>query len=98
MGDRAQVKIIDSNSAVYLYTHNNGGGLARLVRDVCASAAGQSRKQDSEYLARIIFSRMIRDDIGGETGFGIGTSQHGDLDNPLIVVNCDAGTIDGEKF
>lgn len=84
MGARAQVHIEDEG--VYLYTHY---GSQELPKDVAnALDRGRDRWSDSEYLARVIFDEMKEDDIRGTTGYGIGTSAHGDLDYNPIEVNC----------
>ena len=87
MGDRAQVHIKDEG--VYLYTHWGG---YKIVEDVRAALANHWRWNDPEYLARIIFEEMIGDQRGTETGFGIGTEKHGDVD--LVVdVDCENQTV-----
>lgn len=82
MGDRGQVLIKDE---VYLYTHWSG---TELQQDVRNALAKRWRWDDPEYLARIIFEEMIGDSAGEETGFGIGTGIHGDIEHPLIIVDC----------
>ena len=99
MRDRGQIKI----NGVYLYTHWNA---TKLIGDVQNALAKRWRWNDHEYLARIIFDEMKRRgkilhkkydftaecDIG-ETGYGIGIEQHGDIwrlieitaDNKVIV-------------
>jgi hypothetical protein len=90
MGARAQVLIEDDG--VYLYTHWGAGSIEDDVLKALKSDAGQGRLNDSEYLARIIFEVMIGDERGTETGFGIGTTQHGDIEK-LITVNCGQGLV-----
>jgi hypothetical protein len=90
MGDRAQVLIEDTG--VYLYTHWGGSNLLETVKEAIGSKEGRGRWSDGEYLTRIIFSRMIKHDLMGETGYGIGTRQHGDIER-LITVNCKEKTI-----
>jgi hypothetical protein len=88
MGDRAQVKLVDEGrkgEAVYLYTHWGGDAL---VDNLHEAMAKRWRWGDCEYLARIIFDVMTRGHEGTETGFGIGTTMHGDLNHPLITVDC----------
>lgn len=87
MGDRGQVKI----AGVYLYTH---WGAEDLVQDVKKALSLNWRWDDLEYLARIIFDVISKDQQGEETGFGIGIKQHGDIwrlieieDNKIIVKN-----------
>ena len=87
MGTRAQVFIKDTG--IYLYQHWDGDGLFQIVKDAIAKGW---RWNDEEYLTRIIFCEMVKDDIGGETGFGIGNSQHGDIEY-LITVDCEKQTV-----
>lgn len=84
MGDRAQVHFTDTGA--FLYTHFGG----YKIDEVVASALdrGRSRWNDPEYLARIVFSEMIRDDIDGTTGYGIGTDRHSDVSR-IVHVDCD---------
>lgn len=53
---------------------------------------GKDRWDDVQYLTRIIFSEMIKDDILGTAGYGI-SSFCGDGDNNIIEVNTDEETI-----
>lgn len=80
MGDRAQVHVIDERGEygtdIWLYTHWGGRALPHTV---ATAIAREERWNQVEYLARIIFSEMIRGDIEGETGYGIGNHQHGDV-------------------
>lgn len=88
MGCRAQVHIKDTN--VYLYTHWNGNTLADMVRR--AIIRGYERSDDPEYLARIIFCEMVKGDIDGTTGYGIGTTPNAD-NEWLIEVSCRNQTV-----
>ena len=87
MGDRGQVFIADEG--IYLYTHWGATELIDLVR---VSLAKRDRWDDPEYLARIIFCAMIKGDEDGTTGYGIGTTKHGDIWR-LITINCKMGKI-----
>ena len=78
MGARAQVYI--ESEGVYLYTHWGAGEIESLVNRVMETPKAKNRRNDGEYLARIIFCEMIKDDIDGETGYGIGTIMHGDIE------------------
>ena len=92
MGDRAQVKIIDNEkeAPVYLYTHWGGSELENTVKK--ALRRGRDRWNDPCYLSRIIFSEMIKNDIMGTTGYGICTTEHGDV-HTVITVNCEKQSI-----
>lgn len=66
MGDRGNIIVDDK---IYLYTHWGGSALRQTLKD--ALIRGKGRWSDKPYLIRIIFSEMIKDDIEGDTGFGI---------------------------
>ena len=89
MGDRANVKIVDGESTVYLYTHWTGTDLPKLLQD--ALNRGEDRLQDGSYLARIIFSEMTRGNEDGLTGFGI-SSVIGDGEDRVITIDVGAQT------
>ena len=82
MGDRGQVHIKDLG--VWLYTHWKATELPDTIR---RALARKERWDNPEYLARIIFCEMIRDDIEGTTGYGIGAGQHGDVDR-VVEIDC----------
>ncbi|MDD3267107.1 MAG: hypothetical protein PHC75_08015 [Burkholderiales bacterium] len=92
MSTRSQAKIISKSLKVpiYLYQHYDGYALYKIVQN--AIIRGRDRWNDPEYLTRIIFSEMIKDYVMGETGYGIGTSEHGDIEF-LITVDIDNQTI-----
>jgi len=90
MGTRAQVFIKDEG--VYLYQHWDGDNLMDKVVKAVNSPVGKGRQDDPEYLARIIFCEMVRGDEAGETGYGIGTNMHGDIEY-LVTVDCKKRTI-----
>lgn len=92
MGDRAQVVITnndDLKGAVWLYSHWGGTDLPSVVQ---AALKRKARWNDHEYLARIVFQQMIGNDKH-ETGFGIGTSEHGDGEHPVLILNTESMTI-----
>ena len=83
MGDRGQVHIVDTG--VWLYTH---WGASELPDTVRSALAKKWRWDDPEYLARIIFCKMLKGEEGEETGYGIGTNQHGDVDR-VVRIDCE---------
>jgi hypothetical protein len=97
MGDRAQVKIIfEDGKDIYFYTHWGG---SELVNDVAnALVRGMDRWGDEEYLARIIFCEMVQSNVMGDTGFGIGTEEHGDLQHPVIEIDMRTSKVNGYSF
>jgi hypothetical protein len=93
MGDRANVFVReqrdDDVAGVYLYTHWGGYELAQTVQDALAK---KWRWDDGQYLTRIIFDEMTKDNHGEETGFGISTGLC-DNEHKIIVVDPDKGRI-----
>lgn len=84
MGDRANIKFIDSQKGeIYFYTHWNGSNLSNVLKE--ALIRGESRWNDDQYLSRIIFSEMIKDDVLDTTGYGISTYLGDGADKVLIV-------------
>ena len=92
MGARTQVLIKDTG--VYLYSHWGSGNILETVGKAIDK---HWRWNDPEYLARIILETMIGKNSGAETGFGIGTKMHGDIDN-LVTVDCDKQLVTFENM
>lgn len=80
MGDRGQIKI----GGVYLYTHWCGSSLKNILQTALKK---RWRWADGEYLTRIIFECMIDEERNTETGYGIGTITHIDLNSPLLEID-----------
>lgn len=82
MGSRTQIRIRFNNGTpdVYLYSHWKSYMMLDILKESLEFAKQQRRLNDPEYLARIVFDKMKGDDINSSTGYGIGTSLHGDLD------------------
>jgi hypothetical protein len=93
MGDRANIRLVYRNDAsVYLYTHWGGSELSDTLKS--ALKRGKSRWGDESYLARIIFSEMIQQDVLDTTGFGIDVIPAGDANHPCITVFLDEDAVD----
>ncbi len=90
MGNRSQIAIKqDEKTNVYLYSHWGGADIYKDLQTVIKAGA---RLDDPEYLARIIFREMgaAQD---GETGYGISTSMHEDVQHAIPIVDCETQTI-----
>lgn len=86
MATRGQVKI----GNVYLYQHLDAGDLENTVRRVLKRGL---RWHDPCYLARMVFCAMVPvDNWRGETGFGIDTEEHYDIEY-LITLDTKAQTV-----
>ena len=69
MGDRNNIKITYGNGqSVFLYSHWGGSQLEEIVKRALWSS---DRVTDESYFVRVLFSRMISEDIDSETGYGI---------------------------
>jgi hypothetical protein len=67
---------------VYLYTHRGSLEIETTIQNALAK---RWRWDDPEYLARIIFDMMTTGMRDRETGFGISTAMHEDLDALCVV-------------
>jgi hypothetical protein len=85
MGDRGNI-VLDygKKQRIYLYTHWQGARLFQILR--AALARGRSRWKDAPYLARIIFSELIRDEVLELTGYGL-TPYLTDNEHDVLVVD-----------
>lgn len=92
MGDRGNVLVKENSEdpGIYLYTHWSGTELPDIVQG--ALSRGKGRWGDTPYLTRIIFSDMVREDIDGETGYGIGRYEVSG-EHSTIILNDGAQTV-----
>jgi hypothetical protein len=96
MGMRRNIALeFEKDSKIYLYTHWGAEDLKENLKK--ALVRGISRWDDASYLARIIFSEMVRDDIDGTTGLGLAPYEI-DPEYPTIEVDMEAMTVDGLPF
>ena len=97
MGDRANIRIKQqydetgnaTNLYIYLYSHWGGSDLPMVLQ---MALKKKWRWDDPSYLTRIIFCEMVKDDVAGETGYGIATSAP-DNEHEYIDVDCEAQTV-----
>lgn len=91
MGDRANIRLKDSESGVmYFYSHWGGSELPLTLKS--ALVRGKDRWDDSPYLSRIIFCEMIKDDVLDNTGFGLSTYET-DNEHTIIEVDTEKNTV-----
>ena len=86
MGDRSNIKVKYSNGQeIFFYGHWMGDR----NREIVAQAIAEGRRvTDESYFARILFSKMVEDDIQGETGYGIAPYMvDQDAGNATVVVD-----------
>ena len=89
MGCRGTIEVWENGDApkseerpVVLYTHWGAKEMEDDLRDVLSR---KQRWNDPAYLSRMIFSRMIRNDIDGELNYGILTDNVGDAEIEIII-------------
>lgn len=101
MGDRGNVQLHygKDSQPIYLYTHWHGTDLPIIVADTLNSEQGRSRWDDPSYLARIIFTNMVKSEKhdDGETGFGIAPYRM-DYNHPDIIIDLYNMTVDGMSY
>jgi len=105
MGDRGNIYFVDQHRGkervgMYMYSHWGGAVIPSVVE--AALRRGRERWGDSQYLARIVFCELIKDDLMETTGYGlstkIGDNEHAivrvdDVDQTVAV--CQPGTEQG---
>lgn len=90
MGDRGNIIVSAKyDGTLHFYTHWDGYRLPQIV--AAGLDRGRNRWGDVPYLNRILFCEMIKDDIDGETGYGISVT-YGDGGTDLNV-DHDAKTV-----
>jgi hypothetical protein len=93
MGERNYIYLV--NDGIYLYSH--WGVKDELIADVKnALRRSRDRWDDRQYLNRIIFSEMIKDDVEGTTNYGLSSDMH---DGQIAVrVDVNSKKVDGISF
>lgn len=95
MGDRGNI-VIKQNAKdkqgeyIYFYAHWSGSELPSILQS--ALARGKERWDDEQYLARVIFCEMIKDNVLDTDSFGISTYM-GDNEHDFLVVDVRAQTV-----
>ena len=106
MGKRRNVKLeygtntIETNEsihphAIYFYTHWDALHMPQKLQN--ALIRGKERWNDESYLARIIFSDLIKGEEMDITGYGIAPYEM-DPNYPTIIVNLTNNTVDNIPF
>jgi hypothetical protein len=91
MGDRAQIGVKQySGAVIYFYTHWRGSDVPEILQ--AALERCESRWDDRDYAARVIFQELIGDDTD-ITGFGISDRQVDDNEHPVPIVDFGNKTI-----
>ena len=96
MGDRAQVLFFEEvdykedafskRPSLYLYTHWGGTRIKETLAN--ALLRGEGRWSDPSYLTRIIISEFVKDDVLGDTGYGISINElDSEHDDPSIYLS-----------
>lgn len=88
--DSGQVEIVGPYGRVYLYTHDDAGSL---TNNVHSTLAMRQRWDDADYLAKMVFCRMVSVECWNtDRGYGIGTQLYADI-NLLVTLDTTTQTI-----
>lgn len=85
------------DKTIYIYSHWDGGstyeesGLADMLKRALAK---KLRWDDESYLARMIFSEVVKKEIDGQLGYGLSPYEI-DPQYPTIEVDLEKNMIDG---
>ena len=83
---------------IYIHSYHDGNvGNSLLKQKLRTALARKRRWNDESYLARIIVSEIIKDDINSDLGYGIMPYPLGE-DFPTIEVDFEKQTVDGISF
>lgn len=70
MGDRGNIVVSSqSDGTMHFYTHWSGSELPQIVAN--GLKRGLDRWDDEQYLNRILFCELVKDDLLSDTGFGL---------------------------
>lgn len=109
MGMRQNIKLVYipqdiektiTEKAIYIYSHWGGGFEYRdsSLADAIVRALGKhERWDDPEYLARMIFSEVVKEDVNGNTGFGLAPYEM-DSNFNTIEIDLQGKMIDGWTY
>lgn len=98
MGDRANIVIKSGKEQVCLYTHWNGNIIDEMLREALVIAIEDGRIDDYQYLNRIIFCTMTKDEEwDSTTGYGITQEIHDGKSN-VITLDLDKETIVHQNY
>ncbi len=98
--DKPESRVVDEKNVIYIYSHWGGGegyGESSLAQSLKAALSRRERWEDESYLARIIISEVLKDEIGDATGFGLAPYEV-DPQFETIVVDLASKTVDGIPF
>jgi hypothetical protein len=96
MGMRRNIRLdYGGTNQIYLYTHWGAQYLEDTLR--VALIRDRSRWSDPEYLARIIFSEMIKDEVLDTNGYGLAPYEMDDQ-YPTIRVDLQHQTVGRQPF
>jgi len=93
MGERNNINLM--NDGIYLYSHwEDKESLKEILKQ--ALIRGKDRWKDRQYLNRIIFSEMIKNNVLDNTGYGLSSELYdGDV---CFDVDVDKNEVNGISF
>lgn len=93
MGNRATFVIEqDNDSAIYIYGHWAGREMLNKFAHALEHAKPRIEMKDPVYTARMVFNYLTRDDVYGETGWGL-SAYFCNSEHSVPVLNVNQGTV-----
>lgn len=95
MGVRQDIKLIyEQGGEIFIYSHWD---TAEYLKDKIRKVLERNERWgDESYLARMIFSAIVRDDIDSSTGYGLSPYEMGE--EVPVIINLGKQTIDDVPF
>lgn len=95
MGARTNFELQDFKGSVWLYSHWGGDDKANDFSNALEHA--RPRWGDTSYAIRMVVSYLIKDDVLGETGYGLGSWEIGEEEYDPLTANFIANTVSYEQ-
>jgi hypothetical protein len=95
MGARTNFELQDFKGSVWLYSHWGGDDKSLMFAEALEHA--KPRWGDSPYAIRMVISHFIKDNIFGDTGFGISSYESGEESYDPLCANFISNTVKYEQ-
>tara|TARA_B110000503_G_scaffold102475_1_gene153078 strand:+ start:212 stop:535 length:324 start_codon:yes stop_codon:yes gene_type:complete len=95
MGSRTNFELQDDKGSVWLYSH--WGGDDKSADFAKALKHAEPRWGDTPYAIRMVVSHLIKDQIDGDTGYGITSYESGEESYDPLSANFETKTVNYEQ-
>jgi hypothetical protein len=91
MGARTNFELQDQKGSVWLYSHWGGDDKSLMFAEALEHA--KPRWGDSPYAIRMVISHFLKDNVFGDTGFGISSYESGEESYDPLCANFISNTV-----